>query len=203
MFDTRLRPIIDPPLNALAAALARTKVSANAVSLFGLALALLAMWAIALGWFAAALLLILANRLCDGLDGALARRAGSTELGGYYDIVFDFLFYGAVPLGFALHDPAANALPAVVLLAAFYANGATFLGFSAVAAKLGLSTDVQGKKSIYYFAGVAEGAETIAVFVAFCLVPHWFFAIAYAFSAICFVSAATRILAVREALKDR
>ena len=146
MFDSRLRPLIDPPLNLIARTLERTSITANAVSVFGLVLAGLALVSIAMGWFAVALMLIVANRLMDGLDGAVARRRGSTELGGYYDIVFDFLFYGAVPLGFALHDPAANALPAAVLLAAFYANGATFLGFSAIAAKLGLSTDVQGRK---------------------------------------------------------
>ena len=203
MFDSRLRPLIDPPLNSIASAVERTQITANAMSIFGLALAGLAFASIAMGWFAMAVMLIVANRLADGLDGAVARRRGSTELGGYYDIVFDFLFYGAVPLGFALYDPAANALPAAVLLAAFYANGATFLGFSAIAAKLGLSTEVQGKKTIYYFAGIAEGAETIAVFIAFCLLPDWVFAIAYAFAALCFASAATRIIAVRDALKDR
>ncbi len=203
MFDSRLRPLIDPPLNLIASALGRTPITANAVSILGLGLAGLALMSIAMGWFALALTLIVANRLMDGLDGAVARVRGSTELGGYYDIVFDFLFYGAVPLGFALYDPAANALPAAVLLAAFYANGATFLGFSAIAAKLGLSTDVQGKKSIYYFAGIAEGAETIAVFIAFCLLPDWFYAIAYGFAALCFASAATRIIAVRDVLKDR
>ena len=47
----------------------------------------------------------------------------------------------------------------------------SFLSFAALAAKRGLTTEAQGKKSFYYAAGLAEGGETIAVFIAFCLWP--------------------------------
>lgn len=198
MFDSRLRPLIDPPLDAAARRLARTGITANALTVAGLVLALAAALAILAGAFALALALVLANRLLDGLDGPLARHTGGgTDLGGYYDIVFDFLFYGAVPLAFALHDPQENALAAATLLAAFYANGATFLAFAALAARTGRTTAVQGRKTIYYFAGIAEGAETIAVFCAMCLFPGAFVPIAFGFAALCFVSAAARIVMVR------
>lgn len=202
MFDTRLRPLIDPPLDRIARLVDRLPVSANAVTVAGLAVGALAAAAIVAGWFLAALAAILVNRLFDGLDGAVARRKGTTDLGGYYDIVFDFLFYGAVPLAFALHDPDANALAAAVLLAAFYANGATFLTFAVVAAKRGLTTTRQGKKAIYYFAGIAEGAETIAVFCLMTLFPSAFPVIAYTFAALCFVSAGARIIAVTQRLGE-
>lgn len=201
VFDTRLRPLIDPPLDAAARRLARTGLSANALSATGLALGLAAALAIALGAFALAAVLVVLNRLADGLDGPLARARGrQSDLGGYYDIVFDFLFYGAVPLAFAFHDPAANALPAAVLLASFYANGATFLAFAALASRTGRTTAVQGKKAIYYFAGLAEGAETVAVFLAMCLWPSRFGLIASLFAALTFVSAGARILMVRALL---
>ncbi|MEM8663813.1 MAG: CDP-alcohol phosphatidyltransferase family protein [Pseudomonadota bacterium] len=202
MFDSRLRPLIDPPLDRLARWLATTGMPANALTFCGLLLGFGAAGAVVAGWFALALILIALNRLADGLDGPLARHYGATALGGYYDIVFDFLFYGAVPLAFALHDPAANALAAAVLLASFYANGATFLAFSALAAKTGRSTSVQGKKAIYYFAGIAEGAETIAVFLLFCLFPTAFPVIALIFAALCFVSAAARVVMVRATLTE-
>ena len=35
MFDSRLRPLIDPPLNAIGSALARTGISANQVGILG------------------------------------------------------------------------------------------------------------------------------------------------------------------------
>lgn len=201
MIDSFMRRLIDPQLDRTARLVARLPVEANTVSYAGLALGAVAAIAIVMGAHLVALIAIMLNRLADGLDGALARVRGPTPLGGYIDIVFDFLFYGAVPLAFALADPAANALPAAVLLASFYANGATFLAFSAIAAEKGLSTDVQGKKSIYYFAGVAEGTETIATFCLMVLFPESFAWIAYAFAALCFVSAGARIIAVHQTLR--
>lgn len=200
MFDTRLRPLIDPPLDWTARIFDRFGVSANAMSLAGLVLAGLAAVSIAFGLFGAAFVFVALNRLADGLDGALARRQGPTDLGGFYDIVFDFWFYGAIPLAFALHDPSTNAVAAAALIASFYANGATFLAFSALAARRRLTTRAQGHKAIYYFAGLAEGFETIVVFLLMCLVPGAFFAIAFAFAAVCFLSAGVRTLEVRAAL---
>lgn len=202
MFDSRLRRLIDPPLDKMAAPLARV-MPANAVTMAGLLFGLVAALAIAFGLFWLAAALVLMNRLADGLDGAVARRRGASDLGGYYDIVFDFFFYGAVPLAFAIHDPSANALAAAVLLASFYANGATFLAFSALAAKRRLTTDRQGKKAIYYFAGLAEGAETIAVFLLMCVFPAAFVWLSFAFAALCFLSAGARVVAVRGVLCDQ
>ena len=56
----------------------------------------------AYGWALAALLL---SRMCDGLDGAVARLTQPTDFGGYLDIVCDFLFYAFVPFCFALSLP--------------------------------------------------------------------------------------------------
>ena len=92
MFDARLRPLIDPPLNAAGQWLARRGISANAVTLAGVPVAVAAAAAIAwdLPWLALAL--ILANRLLDGLDGAVARAQGPSDFGGYLDSLADFAF---------------------------------------------------------------------------------------------------------------
>ncbi|HEY6963674.1 MAG TPA: CDP-alcohol phosphatidyltransferase family protein, partial [Erythrobacter sp.] len=92
MLDARIRPLIDPPLNRIGAALARTGVTANALTFTGLALGLAGAAAIALGHIGWGLALIIANRLADGLDGAVARAKGPSDLGGYFDIVADFAF---------------------------------------------------------------------------------------------------------------
>jgi phosphatidylglycerophosphate synthase len=107
----------------------------------------------------------LASRLADGLDGAVARATQKTDRGGYLDIVCDYAFYAAVPLGFAIADPAANAVAACAMLFSFYINGGSFLGYAILAEKHGLSTDRRGSKSLYFTGGLAEGTETIAVFV--------------------------------------
>ena len=194
MLDGMLKRRLDPMLSRLAAGLQRTGMSANAVTAAGLGLGLAAALAIALGHFGTGLGLILVSRLCDGLDGTLARlRQQPTDLGGYLDIVFDYIFYGAIPLAFALADPAGNSLPAAVLLMSFYANGASFLGFAIIAAKRGLSTDARGQKSLYFTTGLAEASETLLVFALACLFPAWFPWLAYGFAALCFVTCASRI----------
>ena len=198
MLDGMLKRHLDPLLAGLATGLHRSGIGPNTITSIGLGLGLAAALAIALGHFWIGLMLILVSRLCDGLDGALARLRQPTDLGGYLDIVFDYIFYGAIPLGFALADPAGNGLPAAVLLMSFYANGASFLGFAIIAAKRGLSTDARGQKSLYFTTGLAEASETLLVFALACLFPAWFPWLAYGFAALCFVTCASRIaLAIR------
>ena len=184
MFDAKLRPLIDPPLNRLGSALARRGVTANAITFLGLALGLVGAAAISGGYFGAGLGLILANRLLDGLDGAVARANGPTVLGGYFDIVADFAFYVSVPLGFGLVD-SANTQAALVLVASFVLTGVSFLAYAVIAAERGARTDAHGRKSFFYSTGLAEGSETIAVFIAFALFPAWFVPLAYAYAALC------------------
>ena len=137
---------------------------------------------------------MLLSRIGDGLDGAVAKIAGKTDLGGYLDIVLDFLFYGVIPIGFVLADPAANAVAGAVLVFSFYVNGASFLAFAAIAAKRNMASEARGPKSLFFTTGLAEATETIAVFAAFCLVPHWFPELAYAFAALTFYTALSRIV---------
>jgi len=184
MFDARLRPLVDPPLNALALWLARRGVGANALTLLGLLVGLSGAAAISQGWFGWGLGFIVANRVLDGLDGAVARVNGPTELGGYYDIVADFAFYVSVPVGFGLAAPE-NLLPALVLVASFVLTGVSFLAFAVVAAKRGTETVSHGRKGFFYSTGLAEGGETILAFVAMCLFPQGFGWIAYGFALLC------------------
>ncbi|KPP93876.1 CDP-alcohol phosphatidyltransferase family protein [Erythrobacter sp. HL-111] len=184
MFDAKLRPLIDPPLNRAGRALARLGVTANALTIAGLALGLAGAGAIASGAIGAGLALILANRLIDGLDGAVARARGPTAFGGYLDIVADFAFYVSVPLGFGVLADA-NTLPALVLVASFVLTGVSFLAFATIAATRGEETAAHGRKSFFYSTGLAEGAETILVFALMCLFPAWFGVIAYAYAGLC------------------
>lgn len=198
MFDARLRPLIDPPLNAMGDALASMGISANAVTLAGLFPALGAALAIAHGHYLAGLVLICANRLLDGLDGAVARVRGISDLGGYLDTLADYVFYVAVPLGFGFAAPA-NAMPALVLIASFTLTCASFLAYAAIAARRGEETAAHGTKSLFYSTGLAEGAETIVVFAAMCLWPAQFPAIALGFAALCLLTVVQRSLLARRA----
>lgn len=201
MFDARLRQVIDPSLNRAGHALAQRGVQANAVTVIGFVFGFLAFVALAFSMPLLALAFLVINRLCDGLDGAIARASSKTDLGGYLDIVLDFFFYGLFPLGFALADPQQNALAAAVLLFSFYANGSSFLAFSIMAEKRGLKTEAQGAKSLYYLGGLTEGGETIAVFCLMCLWPAAFAELAFVFAAACIMSAVARVAIATRALK--
>jgi phosphatidylglycerophosphate synthase len=195
MLDPVLRRWVDPPLNRAGDWLAARGTPANATTLVGLAIGVLALPLLAYEQYGWALLAILLNRLVDGLDGAIARRQGPTAFGGYLDIVCDMAFYAAVPLGFALARPA-NALWAALLLASFVCTAASFLGRAVMAVERGEADDgARGQKSFFYAAGIIEGTETILAFVLFCLFPVAFAWLAGLFAALCFWTATARVVA--------
>ena len=201
MFDSRLRPLIDPTLNRLGAALARRGVSANQLTVAGAVVGALAGVAIALDHPMAGLALILVNRLLDGLDGAVARASQPTDFGGYLDIVCDYVFYLAVPVGFGF--AASQNLPyALVLGATFTLTAVSFLAYATLAAKRGVETTAHGAKSFFYSTGLAEGAETILAFVLMCLAPSWFPLIATGFAVLCVLTVIQRSLIARRAFPE-
>ena len=194
MLDRCATALLRPAVERLAGTVARTGISANAITLLGFALGLLAALLIALQKPLPALALMAASRICDALDGAVARQTQATDAGGFLDIALDFLFYASIPLGFALADPAANALPAAGLLAAFIGTSSSFLAFATLAAKRGMANADFPDKSIYFLGGLTEATETLAVFLAMCTWPQHFAPLAYGFAALCAVTTATRIV---------
>lgn len=194
MLDNAIRRLIDPPLDRVGRGLAGIGISANAVTLAGFAIGLAAVPAIGDGQYLVGLALILASRVFDGLDGAIARAAGPTDFGGYLDIVCDFLLYGAWAFGFVLADPD-YAIAGSFLMLSFVGTGTSFLAYAVFAAKRGVTTKIAGSKSLYYLGGLTEGTETIAAFVAFCLFPQFFVTLALIFAAACWITTISRVLA--------
>lgn len=195
MLDRPAIALLRPLLDAAAARLARAGVGADTITVVGCALGLLGALAIASGAPRAGLVLILLSRVADGLDGAVARLTTPTDRGAFLDVVLDFVFYASVPLAFAVADPASNALPAAVLLAAFIGTGSSFLAFAALAAKRGLANAAYPDKGFYYLGGLTEATETIVCFAAMCLLPAAFPLLAGVFAAFCGVTLLARIAA--------
>nr|WP_272213043.1 CDP-alcohol phosphatidyltransferase family protein [Marinicella sp. W31]MDC2878983.1 CDP-alcohol phosphatidyltransferase family protein [Marinicella sp. W31] len=137
MIDARILPLQRAVLQPVARLLARRGVRADAISLIGFLAGLGAFIGLCFGAWLLALVLVLCNRLMDGLDGAVARIQGPTDRGAYLDIALDMVFYALIPLGFAVQAPAVHALPAAVLIVSFVGTGSSFLAFSAVATKRG------------------------------------------------------------------
>lgn len=193
MLDKAAQTFLRPVMVRTARVLCRLGVTANALSWTGFVLGMGAAVSIGTGHFLAGLALLLASRLMDGLDGAVARATQPTDRGGFLDITLDFVFYASIPLAFAVADPDANALAAAVLLASFIGTGSSFLAFAIVAEKRQLQSLAFPDKSFYFLGGLTEATETLAAFVAMCLWPQWFAEIAYGFAALCVITTALRI----------
>ncbi len=193
MLDRAATALIKPIIGRMANVLLRAGVSANQITVTGFLIGLIAAFLIAIGDYSAGAVAILASRLCDALDGAVARLTRATDRGGFLDIALDFLFYASIPLAFALADPARYALPAAVLLAAFIGTGSSFLAFAVIAAQRGMSSLAYPDKSFYFLGGLTEATETLAFFVAMCLLPGYFIELAYTFAALCSITVMTRL----------
>ncbi|MFM7330409.1 MAG: CDP-alcohol phosphatidyltransferase family protein [Brachymonas sp.] len=194
MLDRHITPFVQRAISGLAQAALKWGVRADHVTLLAFGLGLIAMVSIVFHAYIAAAILILVSRLCDALDGAVARLTQPTDAGGFLDITLDFLFYAGIVLAFAIADPLARALPAAVLLAAFIGTGSSFLAFAVLAAKRGISSMQYPNKSFYFLGGLTEATETLIAFIAMCLWPQWFAEIAYGFAALCVITILTRIV---------
>jgi phosphatidylglycerophosphate synthase len=192
MIDAQLRRWIDPPLNKIGNHLASRGVTANQVTLLGFGLGMTAMLCIAWQAYLFGLGLIVLSRLCDGLDGAVARASNTTDLGGYLDIVLDFIFYAAIVFGFVLAQPD-HATAGAFLIFSFIGSGTSFLAYATFAEKRGLTTSLRGEKSLYYLGGLTEGFETITCLILMCLYPGIFWILALSFGILCWLTTLTRL----------
>jgi phosphatidylglycerophosphate synthase len=201
MLDRHLTPWIRPAIERIAKQIVARGVSADHVTVAAFMIGLLAMGCIANNHPLVGAVLILISRLCDGLDGAVARQTQPTDAGGFLDIALDFLFYAGIVLAFAFAAPMSNALPAATLLAAFVGTGSSFLAFATLASKRGLSNIAYPDKSFYFLGGLTEATETLLFFMAMCVWPQWFWALAYGFVFLCTITIVTRILGGYSTLK--
>ena len=149
MLDKFSIQLIKKPLSLSASVLHKYGVTANQTTLLGFALGCLAFPALLLQEYNIALLFILLNRICDGLDGALARITGITDSGGFLDISLDFLFYSLIPFGFVLANPEQNAIAGALIIFSFIGTGSSFLAFAIMAGKRHIDNPVYKNKSLY------------------------------------------------------
>lgn len=207
MLDRQVRAVLGPGLDRVAVALSRRGVTPNALTAIGFALGIGSAVAAGARWWWLALVLWLTSRLADGLDGPVARLRGSSDLGGYLDIVADFAVYGAFAAGVAVAVPEAR-VAGLALLVAYYVNGTAFLAYSSIAERR-QQRGTDGR-SLNFVGGLAEGTETIAVHGLFCLVPAvapdvettFVTSLAWLWTAVVGITALQRVAFARRALAD-
>ena len=195
MFDRIALKITKPLINAMAERLVSRGFSADQITFTAFGLGLASALMIGFSFTKLALIPLLAGRILDGLDGAVARLDQPSDVGAFLDITLDFLFYASIPLAFVLSGPAENAVAGAVLLVGFIGTGTSFLAYAIMAEKRGEKNQASAAKSFYYLGGLTEGTETIACFAAMCWWPQHFAALAYFYAALCGVTTLTRVMA--------
>jgi phosphatidylglycerophosphate synthase len=191
VFDAKIRHVTGPALDAAGRWLASRGISAGAATAIGWGVGVGACVAAAVGPWSVALILWLGNRALDGLDGPVARARGATDRGGFLDVVADFTIYGGFVLGVAIAEPGAR-LACAALLLTYYVSATALLALSSLLERRRQNdTD---SRSLRLTGGLAEGFETVVVYVLFCLLPAHAAVIAWAFAVVVGITAIQRIL---------
>ena len=104
MLDQKFNLILKPILTKIAKILIKCGYSSNQITLFGFILGVFCFIFLSFGMIYIALSFFILNRIFDGIDGTMARHTKPTDLGGFYDIISDFLIYALLPFGFILFN---------------------------------------------------------------------------------------------------
>jgi phosphatidylglycerophosphate synthase len=192
MLDAPVRRLFSSPLDPLAVGMTRIGIRASTVTLVGFMMGLGGVAFLVIEEYAGALFFLALNRICDILDGMLARVRGPTAIGGFLDATLDLLIYAMIPFAFALARQQ-DALAATFLL----------LGF-VVAAVPVLATRVFSPQRSWDEDFVLCGhTENFVVVVLICVAERWTFTpIAYFYGSLCFLSCGISIVSAMAKLRN-
>jgi phosphatidylglycerophosphate synthase len=193
MFDRQIQKYTQRPLQYIAKLFLKF-ISPNHMTLIGFSFGILMCLTIIIDQYLIAIIFLFLNRLSDGLDGTMARLQTPTPLGGYLDIVLDFLIYGGFVLSFGITEQN-NTFLSMILLFCYIGTGSTFLAKAAILPTLTIQNlNEEIPKSFHYAVGLVEGTETI-LFMFLCLLfPNFFIYLASIFILLCLITIVFRII---------
>ena len=193
MFDRQIQKYTQKPLQYIAKLFLKF-ISANHMTLIGFGFGVLMCLSIIIDQYLIAIIFLFFNRLSDGLDGVMARLQTPTPLGGYLDIVLDFLIYGGFVLSFGITEQN-NTFLSMILLFCYIGTGSTFLAKAAILPSLtNQNSNAEIPKSFHYAVGLIEGTETIIFMVLCLLFPSLFIYFSSIFILLCVITTIFRII---------
>lgn len=199
MLDQRVRALSRPILDRVGSWLSGRRVRATTVTAIGWLLGVAACLSVGFKFWGLALVAWLLNRVMDGIDGAVARREGVTDRGGYLDLMADFSIYSGFVVALAVAIPTAQ-LASVVLLGTYYLSGAALLAASGLLDRAGAAG--RDEQSIRFLGGLAEGVETTVAYVAIIVVSSHAAQIEWVFASMVLVTTVQRLVWASCALKS-
>ena len=193
MFDRQIQKYTQKPFQYIAKLFLKF-ISPNHMTLIGFSFGVLMCLFIIIDQYLIAIIFLFLNRLSDGLDGTMARLQTPTPLGGYLDIVLDFLIYGGFVLSFGITEQN-NMLLSMILLFCYIGTGSTFLAKAAIMPSLtNQNLNEEIPKSFHYAVGLVEGTETIVFMVLCLLFPNLFIYFSFIFIILCLITIVFRII---------
>ncbi|MDA1134615.1 MAG: CDP-alcohol phosphatidyltransferase family protein [Proteobacteria bacterium] len=198
MLDKKINNYLEKYLIYIASILYKYNCSANFVTLIGAVVGFFCFFCIVESEFFLAFLFLLLNRFFDGIDGALARIDGASDLGAFYDIISDFVFYSLFPIGFIFNN-IENAFSICFLLLSFVSTQSTFLASAWIIEK-NKTLVKKNEKSFFYIGGITEGFETIIFFTLMLIFNDFVYLISYIFGLLCWITCVFRIYYIRKIL---
>ncbi len=197
MLDSQIQKFSQKPLSILAKFFLKL-IEPNHMTILGFIFGLFMCVLVFFQFYFLALILLVLNRLCDGLDGIMARLTIPTPLGGYLDIVHDFTIYSGFVLAFGLSNSNYTII-SMILLFLYIGTGTTFLARAALQTQLdktAKSFDLKNElpKSFYYSSGLIEGTETIIYMVLCLLLPNFYNFLSILFGILCLITFISRVV---------
>ena len=197
MFDRQIQNLTQKPLIIIAKVFLKF-LKPNQMTVLGFILGFFMCILIFFQFYLAALALLILNRICDGLDGTMARLTTPTPLGGYLDIVSDFTIYSGFILAFGFSNSSYTYL-SMILLFLYIGTGTTFLAKAAIQTQLDKISETNDTieelpKSFHYTSGLVEGTETIIFMVLCLLLPNFFVLISIIFGILCLITFISRVI---------
>ncbi len=193
MFDRKIQLYTQKPLIFLGNFLKKF-LNANQITFIGFIFGFLMCMSIFYNHYSSAIIFLLLNRFFDGLDGVVARLSTPTPLGGFLDIVFDFIIYSGFVLAFGLSNDDFTFV-SMILIFTFIGTATTFLAKSAIKPSMQIRHNKpEISKSFYYSQGIVEGLET-TIYMFLCLIfPNLFIFFSMIFIVMCLITTFSRIV---------
>ena len=201
MIDAKLNSYFKPYLRYLAQKTIKLNISANTVTFVGFFFGICCFYSVIKFYFISAFFFLFLNRFCDGLDGAIARLVGTSDIGAFYDIFLDFIFYSLFPIAFIFVD-IENAFAICFLLLSFVSTQTTFLASAWIIEKNKILILTKPKKGFFYTGGITEGFETILCFILMLTFHKSVELIAYIFGSLCWITSIMRLIYIRKILTN-
>lgn len=151
VLDTRARHLVQPVLDAIARGCRRVGIGANALTVAGMLVGVLAAAIVAAGHPVAGFAVLWLSGLIDAADGTLARLTTPSPLGAILDITFDRVVELSMIVALAWLNPEAR-LEMVVLAGAIAVAMSLFLS-------IGAAMQNASVKSFHYAPGLGERTE--------------------------------------------